>query len=859
MGDFNRDEDSFLERLRAARLEMDGRAAPLMAETDQLFAQLYGADEIVRPDRAADAAISSHTDEPPKSAASPVTPKIRKRIKGNSYLPHFDRLLTLTGVREPKRVAEDGTKWELWSAQEPDRFTGAPRALGIVLMLSKVTDERLRAIEAAMPGHFLRNTRLTYVIVPPVDVHDAYEQIKSRSREATVVSLRQWFSTVLNRLARPVERPFHTELPSFVDPSITVNGEVHDSATARLSAFLRHSVEGGAVGVLLGPAGVGKSTVVQELCRPPKQRAMLSDGSNIADVEAAIETPRLLVEDHHWQNLEKKGLAITADAVLKSALRENGFARDDLDQLDVLLSNGAITLVFDSFDEVCSHGYRTSANEILERILSLAELENSGTRVLITTRPEFWERVDVSLREQCVTFTLRPFDDVRIDKYVDGRFETEAGRARARGILKKLSPDVRAIPLVVASLCEAIAEGAEMSAFLEQTAAGIKRSNPLPGVARIMFFRESEKHGLPLSANDQAKFFSTLVSEYGMSFSDDDLIDAAQVEFQSLTATEALKLRDHFMITRTADPKSPRYSIRYPEMIQAIVAEETVKLLRELAAENLTAKHATTLRQFLTKAGTDLPAIIDRTGPDLQSLTLAEQARIWDHRTQLRTYADAQSTLFRILVEAQRPDAAGYRNPRFLPGDGTFQVAADYVQKGNLRKVDLRAVRFINVQFRDVEISSCLFSAVSEFAKCVMINCAVGRDCVGLRSEAIATTHCDDKTVANSKRWLQFPDVRPDVLAKIALRRVVYRVIEAAGETAFALGNVLAEDALEEHVIEVLKRFYIMKEVPWPVIEGKHFDAARRLVRNGEMVGAFQHAFRDVATWTSRDWRASDH
>jgi hypothetical protein len=840
--------------IQAARVRRDAHLAAYVGEVEEFFCQVEeGADghELLEIGGVGAAKASA-----PSSTSRATT----RPPAGRGSLPHFDRLLSLTGIKDPSKVADERGKWEIWTVQEPDRFTAASRTSRVVLVLDMPTHERLQAIDALIPGRVARGAPLTFVIAPRVNSNKAYEQIREYFRDATIVSFPELLGTVLNRLARPVARPFHEEMPSFVDPGIAAGAEKCDSAIDVLSAFLVQEGESGTVGVLLGPAGAGKSTVAKELCRPPKARASVKGVADVADLTQAIDVKRLLVEDHHWQVLEKRGVPITADAVLKEALRENGFGRDDLDQLDVLLSNGAMTLVFDSFDEVCSHGFRISANEILERIVSLSELENSGARVLITTRPEFWERVDISIREKCATFTLLPFDERRVETFLDRRFEGESTiRNRARQVLQTLPPEIRAIPLVVAVLAEAVAGGSEITAFLEQTAAGIRRSNPLPGVARIMFFREAEKHGIPLSPNDQAKFFATLVGEYGVSLSDDDLIDAAQIEFQSLTPAEAEKLRRHFMFTRTSDANTTRYSWRYPELAQALVAEATANLLRALATQSLTSKNAVALRQFLVRGQTDFPAMIDRVGPDLQSLSKVEQQRIWAHRTQLAAHGDAQSSLFRVLIEGQRPDRDGYRFPQFLPSDGSFEVAGDYVQKGNLRKIDFRTARFANVQFRDVEIASCRFSAVTEFARCTFINCTIGRDCEALRSEAFLTSHCDENTIARSKRWLSFTSLRPDVLAKIALQRVVFKVLQAAGDSAFALGGVIAEDVLEEHVVEVLKHLYILKEAPWPIIDARHYDAARKLVRNGEMVGTFQNAFRDVATWTSRDWKSTNH
>lgn len=842
--------------LRRARRRRDAYFAPYAQYLDQQLAQAE-----------MDGTVVSATESAIGEASSSSPAKVRVRVPaGRSRLPHFDRLLALTGVREPDKVFEETGQFEVWTAQEPDRFTVSTRVIGVVLLLASATNDRLAAIRSALSGRLPRGAPLTFVTAPRVNFMNAYEAITEYFRDVTIISRSQLTKRVLDRLIRQTERPFHVELPYFVDPGIAVEGWPVDSAIEALTEFLAQDSESGTVGVLVGTAGSGKSTVARQICRPAKSKPQQPAVQKQTAVQKTpantewIELPKLLVEDHHWIRLEKQGLTITTDAVLKEALRENGFGRDDLGQLDVLLANGALTLVFDSFDEVCSHGSRTSANEILERILTLAELENSGARILITTRPEFWERVDISLKERCITFTLMPFDERRMETYLDRRFVGEPViRSRAQAALSKVPEDVRSIPLVASSIAEAVAEGMPLTEFLERTAPGIRRSNPLPGVARIMFQREAGKHGLPLDADDQAKFFAMLIAEYGASISEIDLIDAAQIEFQSLTPAEAAKLKEHFMLVRTGDGDAIRYSLRYPEMAQAILGEATVRMFRALVGDALTSRKAVALRQFLIRAQTDFPAIIDRIGPDLQTFTLAEQQKIWAYRSQLHGHVDAQSTLFLMLVEAQIPDSSGYRQPLFLPRDGSFHVASDYVQKGNLKKVDLRTVRFANVQFRDVEIASCLFSAVTDFAKCVLINCTIGRNCEGLRAESFSTAHPDDRTMAQSKRWVTFPDLRPDVLAKIALERVVFRVLEAAGNSAFALGEVIAEDPLEEHVVEVLKQKYILKEAPWPIIDAKHYDAARKLVRNGEMVGAIQHAFRDVAIWTSRDWGKHSH
>lgn len=801
--------------------------------------------------------------EPTDTRATTYEPARRiAQRKGSSSgcSPHFEQLLALTGLREISRRPEASEGWEIWSAKEPRALSGKLHDTVICVLLKPGTADRVTALKRDLLGTTPK-ARVAVVLGPRLDAKllDDYRQRLIADFEPRPVDVISFDDLVSDIRARLVPRPAHTVAadPHFIEPLLDSPTEKGCFATPLLEELFARNRDSSRVFVLLGKAGAGKSTLAEEFAK--KDDALPRRKGD--------RPTRLLVSENDWIALERRRIAVTLDAVLKESLRSKGFLYDDLSQLDVLLTSGGISLIFDSFDEVCSRGSaRTSPsapsespNEILERILYLAEAENSRARILLTARPEFWELVDSRLRHRCTELTLRPFDLHQVDAYLAKRFRTSQRRDEVVAILNQLeSPTLRQIPLLLATICNAV-ETRDPS-WTGSIGPTIRVSDPLPGVARIVCERELRKHDLPLTAENQFEFFATLAAELGVALPVDDIRVFGAVEF-TLSADDVERFTRHSLL-RSLDG-GQTYVFADPELLRAILCDRITSWLREVALATpgrRPERKLGTLKKLLARVDVDFPGVIPRAGRTLRTQHLSGEnlEQLWAFRNELRRQPQAQSTLFRILVESCPPEADGIRRLAFLPMEKGLWVARDFACTGSLSRLDLTSTRFENVMFRDVEISSCRLSGLSAFDRCSFVTSAVGRDCVGMSPDAFATAVVDDDTASNSNRWIQFRLVKPEGVARVALQRVLYRLLRSAGllesgsPSAFSLGTPLTEDQTEENVLQTLRSLHIVDARL--MIDPRFEGDARRAIKQGEFVGSFGKAYRQVATETAKGW-----
>lgn len=762
-----------------------------------------------------------------------------------SKIPYFDRLLRIAGLQEPRKLLEMKNEWELWSAVEVRVFGARAKNVVVAPLFAAPTAGRLQAIVSAATIRF-KSARL--VIVPARSDYEKLDDVRRVQQyhgEIEVVPLRSLLTSTVERLRQGGSTPvIDDDEIAFVEPRVTVGGETH-RAVHRLSELVAGGDESRIL-VLLGTAGAGKSTVAAALAKTLRRR------------RASIKSNSILmhVSEEHWISLEQRRIDISIESVLREALRTHGFDRDDLEQIDVLLANGAIRLIFDSFDEVCSRGGKASPNVILERILQLADVSDSRARILLTSRPEFWNLVDPSLRERCLVAELEPFDSQEIAEYLETRLgERPAARGRATAALKTLPLEMQRLPFVVAAIADAVAEGGEVLTYLESSDSGIRRANPLPGLARIFFNRETAKHNLRLSSEQQTRLVTTLCAEYGPSWTPDELTELAQIDF-GLSEAEAIRLSRHaFFESATRTDGAATIRFRYPDIAASLAAVRLAEGLRSASeSAGVAPSDSAIVRQLLVRSRADFTGLQRRTAEALRA-TCSPQSWpvIWSYRTHLRDSPDAQTALFNILLETQSADADGYRVPAFLPQDASFYSASHYVHRGTIAKIDLTTTRFSDVQFRDAELTSCRMSTLTSFDRCVFVHSAIGRDCDGIRGDMFNSSEMDDDTVAASKRWVIFSTMTPDRIARVALQRVVMRFLQAtvasAGlESAFASSSNVAEDPFEAVALRILKQAHVVvNDHDRLVLEAKAVASARKLITNGEIVGPFQPVFRDIA------------
>jgi type II secretory pathway predicted ATPase ExeA len=178
---------------------------------------------------------------------------------------------------------------------------------------------------------------------------------------------------------------------------------VHAEALARLD-FLRESR--GPFGLLLGPAGSGKSTVLAEFAELAER-----GGALVAMVSAAGADDSTLLASL------AAGLQVTAE--------ENAVTiwRRIVDRLDELkLENLSVLALLDDLDRAAPAGLA-----VVERILAV---RGAAVTIVATARPETARRMGLRLLDQAaLRIDLNPWNEVEVREYLTASLNS-AGRSK---------------------------------------------------------------------------------------------------------------------------------------------------------------------------------------------------------------------------------------------------------------------------------------------------------------------------------------------------------------------------------------------------------------------------------------------
>ena len=841
--------------LAVARLE--GTRDPLLR--DEAAAEMMRAspedDEPThkRPAQPAESAVKtaqsqreprSRSSRPPAPNAAPpffpvTTPRadsVETEYKAlmalGGHLPHFAKLLEMSGLRDLSCCSAT-VDWEVWLGREPVALVNRTTPVVVaILHSSNATVERLRALADGVEKNAPPFARVVRLLGPRV-LTKTYDVEQRATPALPRRTLDVWpFSTLLETIrrrliSRNASRPGRE--PFFVDPHLRGGVEALDvSALQSLLRFLSGAHDSAGAGVLLGSGGLGKSTILEELATRAAEQGQLV----------------LFVSQYEWSALERRKAHLSVESLLKETLHNHGFAHDDLSQIDILLANGALALIFDSFDEVCSRGPGSSPEELLRRVLAITRISNSRARVLVAARPEFWAQVDEDVQASFEAFWLQPFRNAHIDAYIEKRFHSQkrAG-GRARELIARLeSASLAAIPLVLHHICNAVEDpSAPDGRWTDKTVSAIRGANPILGVARLICERETLKHDLAIDAAAQLHLLTTMIADYGSSFRPEDVAMAAQVTC-GLTPDESLPLARHALLSEFGEGMLRFANI---EVEQAIVADRLFAELRAIGRGiEPGAVVSTCVERLMSRVGTDYPSLVSRVGRLVSGEPLPH---VWARRAFLSP--GARGVLFRILIEAQ-PRSAGYRALGFLPIQSGRLVASDFLCAAALVDIDLIGVRFLNVQFRHAELSRCIFSELTRFDECTLRDTSIGKECSGLTANAFLKSELDTEPRARSSQWMQFDDFGADERAQAAFRSVLTRVLaqhDTKRDVSVFSELSSFETELEEIALGVLRLKAIVSGTGGRIqLSESRLREVRKYVSQGELSDPLREALKKL-------------
>ncbi len=820
---------------------------PPMESLDVTLERLHVYEEEASRSSLFDRLPESVTSRNEKRIAASAPPLV-ENVSEESGLPLFPRLLEMNGLVNPIREHFVASRWEVWTAAEPQALVEDDATVAVVVLLG--SDKPVSNIKdvAASAADALKNIRMsgrtitrTFGLLLPVDNTSLRNSLHGLL-DCTWLLEAQLRAFALKRVVRRQAPQISREKDLFVEPRLKDPlGKTVEEATRVVQEFVT-SKTAGRLTVLLGTGGAGKTTLLAEAA----SRILRGGGKSV-----------LLVGDEDWLEVQKSRAVMTPENLLKAALKRQGFGNLDLGHLDALVANGVLGLLFDSFDEVCSRGSSTSPNALVERILGLTRLKRSQTRVMLSARPSFWALVDPNLRQQCDVFTLVPFDVAQRDEYLTKRLgSTSAVLDRVRTVIRKVGGnDEWLTPLVLRYLCDAALDYRRSDGRFDALAHGINRANPLASIAYMMCEREKKRHDLPIDGKAQLALICSALIEFGEECQVEDFILLAQVE--GLSEADAQRFANHHVLVSLKDG---HLSLRNDTLRDALLSEEVVAALRGIAeGDELLSQITRRIGPLLLRLADNFGDVCELAGHTLAAFDNSREVAqvVWSRRTSLKCSPRAIGSLFRILCDVMPVRKSdGLRTPDFLEMSRGLYIARGFEYSGTLKNLDLSSVNFESCQVHDTVISSCRFSSVTSFRACVLVRCVIGEDCMGLGDavNAFFESQIDDETISESQRYFVFGSITPNKLSLVALQRVLHRMLNFTGErrneTAFGGGIRAAEGAAEERALDFLRDVGVVsKEEPFPEVEERFRQGALAVVSDGAMTRPFSDVYRRLSQW----------
>jgi hypothetical protein len=251
----------------------------------------------------------------------------------------------------------------------------------------------------------------------------------------------------LGQESAPVElssiyvEPTLTESPA---PEVEIHRRVHDAPPQEGELTVRDAFAKSSRTVILGPAGVGKSTLVRH-----SVRLITDDTSEDPPIPFVLELKRYQADIGESAGLFKDHIAREITRMMQHAPPEGW--------IDYLLLTGRATVFFDGYDEVLNN---TDRARIKDAIQSFARLYPASA-VVVTTRIVGYSEIAFPAKE-FLHIAINDFQPPQIKAYAENWFATRVSHTAASdstGVkaflaeTEKYAADLRANPLMLSLLC----------------------------------------------------------------------------------------------------------------------------------------------------------------------------------------------------------------------------------------------------------------------------------------------------------------------------------------------------------------------------------------------------------------------
>lgn len=510
------------------------------------------------------------------------------------------------------------------------------------------------------------------------------------------------------------------EEPRFVEPTLRTSKEDTEALNTLTSWVRSLDVPGKRLGVVVAGAGVGKTTIVRELY-VKLMRQKVQKGS----------IP-LLVEPHDWAKFAASSSDLTLRDIWKNSFDSQYSALISDEVLEACVSRGAITVILDGFDELCTKlSAQFSPSSTIESIMDISASRENESKILITSRQTFWnDLVEPALKAECELFELLPFNRQQTESYWQKAFPQvgdERKRERARTIHARLetqsstsSPfreQLGAVPAVIAMVAECADEQQPVGKYGKY----LDDDRPLDGLIKYLCAREHMRRLPSAEAEAQLRWLTDLALELGSRFSADELLDYARYDLD-LQRPEFTSVMSHALLSVPTGGDGSTYKFRFDFLADYLPARWMAQQLadpRQALSEKaitLLARQSTGSSQFVDYLAQEI--VISNASKTLRELFCALQTGSGSVESR-----EAKSGLFHVALRCvDRLLASGTRNERTQMLFNLLGLPQSEMQlvllRGTITSLDLSGIAFTECEFRDVAFSRCRFGSSTKFKRC---------------------------------------------------------------------------------------------------------------------------------------------
>ena len=728
--------------------------------------------------------------------------------------------LEILGYRKITRLPAEG-RFRLYIAQTRAGIGHSTHAF--VYPLASAEEQDIQEIERLVTDGVLKRSHdpdKIYVVVPKglqskpkLESIYIYEDLMWKKIEAD-------FSEYMERSRQGMEdlmRGIYYVEPSFSDGGVP---------TEDLHSFLSGKTKNNGIVVVQGEAMFGKTTLAASVARGLSQYW-----------KQFRVVPILLGGQTAWRQLAERsrGHKITSLwDILSLILRQGDSVNEGLllrkeALFKRIMQQGYIALIFDGFDELPKVGEgRISPQDNFEWLSGVAA--NSSARILVTTRPAFWER-EASDTAEYPLLSLASFDKDKAYQYFDKYFKSIPEGGKKSVTAKNMYQD----------LLDSVSSEAEKSNFFKlpdcvrMIADYVKNGGTVPltrgkdqqsmvrGFLMQILERERQRQEIDIRANALYQAFEEMAVYFNGEFD----LSALECGLPSGIDKDGIgKIQDHAFIDSSAE----KFRFQQDFLLHYLKASYVHRLLTDPSSGRDISEEwgrNTNLSDLISEEADSSGQLAERVAGlldmgDLEKLGKVH-SRLRDPKHPLKSF------LFHVIAKTVIDPARGPRLTRseqaetvlsLLGGDAESRTVSNLFVQGEIRQISLGGWTIAKSRFCDFRLAEC-GSDGPHFVKCIFeggldlghVKCDIEKDC-----EAVSQ---DAKLVMNKiAGWRMTDDEITDCM------RNALKCFWASGSSSIAKGDWKRGDtrAIEERfeLLEIMHRCNFIEEEEREGLEGEH-------------------------------------